>query len=120
SFGKLSQQMDVVIFDQQYSPFLFHSHGALYVPAESVYAVLEAKQTISKGMIEYAAEKADSVRKLHRTNGTIHWAQGKMTSTRPMYTIPAGIVALDFAWQKPFGPSYEKVIRSTAKVEGSR
>jgi len=120
TFGKLSQQMDIVIFDQQYSPFLFHSHGALYVPAESVYAVLEAKQTISKGMIEYAAEKAASVRKLQRTNGTIHWAQGKMTGTRPLYDIPAGIVALDCDWQQPFGPSFEKVICATAKAKGTR
>ena len=68
SLDQCSEQIDIVIFDQQYSPFLFNQNGAYYVPAESVYAVIEAKQDISKGMIEYAAQKAASVRKLKRTN----------------------------------------------------
>lgn len=112
SKGNRSEEIDIVIFDQQYSPFLFHSNGALFVPAESVYAVLEAKQKIDKGMIEYAAKKAASVRQLHRTNGTIHWAQGKMA--RALYSIPAGIVALDCQWKDPMGKPFEKVIEAMA------
>lgn len=44
SRGNLSQQLDLVIFDKQYGPIVFHRHGATYIPAESVYAVFEVKQ----------------------------------------------------------------------------
>ena len=46
SNGDFSEQIDVVIFDRQYSPFIFTYEGQLIVPAESVYAAFEAKQTI--------------------------------------------------------------------------
>jgi hypothetical protein len=42
SDGHLSEQIDVVVYDRQYSPFLFNQDNAMYVPAESVYAVFEA------------------------------------------------------------------------------
>ena len=45
SKGNISDQLDLVIFDRQYSPFLFYVEGACYIPAESVYAVFEIKQT---------------------------------------------------------------------------
>ena len=47
SNGTFSHQIDIVIFDRQYSPFVFHQDGLDVVPAESVYAVLEAKQVIT-------------------------------------------------------------------------
>ena len=45
SLGAFSQQIDVVIFDRQYSPFIFKYQGQTIIPAESAYAVFEAKQT---------------------------------------------------------------------------
>ena len=57
STGELSEQIDIVIFDRHYSPFLFNQDGALYVPAESVYAVIEVKQDLNKEQIEYAGSK---------------------------------------------------------------
>src|SRR5208282_2750568 len=65
--GNLSDQIDVVIYDRQYSPFLFNQDGAKHVPAESVYAVLELKQELNGANVLYAAEKAASVRRLRRT-----------------------------------------------------
>ena len=47
SQGKFSQQIDVVVFDRQYSPFIFYYQGQTIIPAESVYAVFEAKQTVN-------------------------------------------------------------------------
>src|SRR5437867_9759527 len=41
SNGVFSQQIDVVVFDRQYSPFIFHYEGQIVVPAESVYALFE-------------------------------------------------------------------------------
>jgi len=53
SGGNLSQQCDVVIYDRQYSPFLFNQDSAKYVPAESVYAAFEVKQDISANEISH-------------------------------------------------------------------
>ena len=41
--GSISEQIDIVVFDRQYSPFLFNQDGCKYMPAESVYAVFEVK-----------------------------------------------------------------------------
>src|ERR1700730_13104061 len=37
SQGQFSDQIDVVIFDRQYSPFIFEYEGQTVIPAESVY-----------------------------------------------------------------------------------
>ena len=38
------------------------------IPAESVYAVFEAKQTADASMVAYAQKKVESVRRLRRTS----------------------------------------------------
>ena len=53
SKGTFSDQIDVVLFDRQYSPFIFQYEGQTIVSAESVYAVFEAKQAINAGQIDY-------------------------------------------------------------------
>src|SRR6266851_4671499 len=57
SDSKLSEQIDLVIFDRHFSPFLLHKDGACHIPAESVYAVFEIRQEASKKNLEYAATK---------------------------------------------------------------
>lgn len=44
--GKISDQLDIIIYDRQYSPLLFDEDGTRYVPAESAYAVFEVKAHI--------------------------------------------------------------------------
>lgn len=117
--GNCSEQIDIVIFDQHFSPFILKKNDSLFIPAESVYAVIEAKQEINKGMIEYAAEKAASVRKLRRTSAPIVWAQGTM-KRRELHEIPSGIVALESKWRPPLGTSFEKIIRELNKKSGHR
>jgi len=112
-----SEQIDIVIFDRQYSPFIFNQNGVNYIPAESVYAVMEAKQEISKGMIEYASEKAASVRRLTRTNAVFNTASGMMRKPF-LFDIAAGVVALGSGWNPPLGDAFEDVIRTTAKANG--
>src|SRR5271166_6469982 len=68
SKGMFSEQIDVVVFDRQYSPFIFRYQGQMVIPAESVYAVFEAKQSINAGQVDYAQKKVASVRRLHRTS----------------------------------------------------
>lgn len=101
--GSESEQIDVVVFDRQYSPFLFNQDGAIYVPAESVYAVFEAKQELSKDHIEYAGEKAASVRKLKRTSERIVHAGGHINKPKAPFRILAGIMCLESSWHPPLG-----------------
>ena len=104
SNGHTSDQIDIVIFDRQYSPFLFNQDDALYVPAESVYAIFEVKPAANKKNIEYTGEKAKSVRILHRTNATIYHADGIITSPKKPFRILSGFLALSSDW-KPFDKS---------------
>ena len=90
STGNVSEQMDVVIYDAIYTPFIFKQDGFMYIPAESVYAVFEVKQDV-KGNIDYAAQKVESVRKLKRTSIEMV-ASGKYTPARPLTKIIGGIL----------------------------
>ncbi|MCK8463104.1 hypothetical protein MUY35_04490 [Aliiroseovarius sp. S1339] len=100
SEGVFSDQIDVVVFDRQYSPFVFDFLGAKVVPAESVYAVFEAKQSINAAMIDYAREKVASVRSLHRTSMPIPTANGPTAPVSPKHII-GGLVTLESDWKNP-------------------
>jgi len=110
SEGQISDQIDIVIFDRQYSPFLFNQDNALYVPAESVYATIEVKQDIEKNVIEYAGNKTASVRQLKRTSAPISHAGGEFPP-KEHFEILSGIVALDCKWNPPFGESFINSIK---------
>lgn len=94
SDGNTSQQQDIVIYDRQYSPALFNLQRQIYVPAESVYAVLEVKQRLDAAYLKYAGAKAASVRILHRSSTGFPTATGKVPAIKPP-AILAGIVAYD-------------------------
>lgn len=102
STGAFSQQMDVVIFDRQYSPFIFNYKDEIIVPAESVYAVFEAKQTINAEYVKYAREKIDSVRKLHRTSLPIPHAGGTYPAKAPI-KILGGVLTFESDWSPAIG-----------------
>jgi hypothetical protein len=93
SNGDISEQLDLVIFDRQYSPFLLYVDGACYIPAESVYAVFEIKQNATKKQLDYAAKKAASVRRLKRTSISVPHAGGRFAPVKPKEII-AGFLAL--------------------------
>jgi len=97
SEGFESDAIDIVIYDQQYSPFVWIQEGIKKIPAESVYAVIECKQDISKGQIEYASAKALSVRNLFRTVAPVV-DRGKSYSPPPLFNILAGIITLENTW----------------------
>lgn len=103
--GALSEQVDVVIFDAHYCPLLLEDGDACYVPAESVYAVCEVKQHVSKETIEYASGKAVSVRRLIRTSAPVVHAGGTFAPKQPP-DILAGLLTLDSRWSPPFGDSF--------------
>ncbi len=96
SDGYTSHQMDIVIYDNWYTPFIFSQNGFHYIPAEGVYAVFEVKPDIQgnvgeKTYIEYAAEKIESVRKLKRTS-TNMINSGRRYDPRPLTKIVGGIL----------------------------
>ena len=99
SNGNISEQIDLVIFDRHFSPFLFHEDGAIYIPAESVYAVFEIKQEATNANLSYAAKKVESVRNLKRTSSAITHAGGKYSPVVPKEII-AGFLALTTTGKK--------------------
>ena len=108
SLGNVSHSIDVVIFDRQYTPTLLDNDKHRYVPAEAVYAVFECKPRIDKEYLEYAADKAASVRRLHRTSVGIHSANGMLPAKKPAHII-AGILAISIGWEKGFGTAFQTV-----------
>ena len=107
SNGSRSGQVDVIIHDRQYSPRIWEYGGHLYVPAESVYAVFEVKQDLSLGHVLAAADKACSVRRLHRTQGTFAWLQGP--GNRSLTPVLAGLLTPTSEWKPPFGQPFAEV-----------
>lgn len=99
SEGNFSEQQDIIIYDRQYSPYLLNKDGIIYVPAESVYAVVEVKQELSKAFIKYAGDKIKSVRCLKRTSVPIPWADGKLRA-KSLHRIIGCLVCLKNGWKK--------------------
>lgn len=102
SNGVFSEQIDVVVFDRQYSPFIFIYEGQTIIPAESVYAVFEAKQSINASQVAYAQKKVASVRCLHRTSLPIPYAQGTYPD-KPLIPILGGLLTFESDWTPAFG-----------------
>jgi hypothetical protein len=100
--GQSSEQIDLVLYDRQYTPLLFNKSGQTFIPAESVYAVFEVKQTLNKYAVKYAGEKAASVRKLSRTTASIYHAGGTY-APKGLFAVLAGILCTDSEWKPPLG-----------------
>lgn len=92
SRGGRSDQIDVIVYDPQYTPLLFTQRDAAYVPAEAVYAVFEVKPALTRADLQYAAAKAASVRRLHRTSAPVHHSDG-VYPPKPLFPILAGFLA---------------------------
>lgn len=45
SFGKISKEVDLAIYDEQYTPYIFRYGTLKFIPIESVAAVIECKST---------------------------------------------------------------------------
>lgn len=110
--NRFSQQLDLVIYDRLYSPFVFNQDGAIYIPAESVYAVFEVKQELNKDNFLYSAEKIKSVRLLNRTSAPIVHAGGHIQEPKPPFRIIGGILTLASGWADIFGEGFQRCISS--------
>jgi hypothetical protein len=112
-----SDQIDIVICDRQYTPFIFSFEDTFVVPAEGVYAIFEAKQTIDAGFLEYAQNKVESVRKLVRTSLPIPHAGG-VYPAKPVGHILGGIVSFQSEWKSP--PLGETLIKRLTTEKSHR
>lgn len=112
SEGGQSEQIDVVIRDDHFSPLFWEYGGHLYVPAESIYAVFEVKPEMNRDYLLYASKKIASVRKLARTSTSFGWARGPMEA-RTLPPILGGFLAADCAWAQPFGDPFRRAVTAT-------
>jgi len=110
SKGSCSEQIDIVIYDHQYSPLLYNQFNQRFIPAESVYCVIEVKQDLNRKHVNYAGQKTESVRKLYRTSAQIAHAGGDY-KPRQLPPIIAGLVTFQSKWNPPFGSSLVKVLK---------
>ena len=109
SRGVFSDQIDVVVYDRQYSPFIFRYEAQTIIPAESVYAAFEAKQTLNAEHVKYARAKVATVRKLHRTSLPIPHAGGTYPP-KPLIPILGGLLTLESDWDPAFGEPFRKAL----------
>jgi hypothetical protein len=118
SDGNLSDQIDLVIYDQQYTPFVFTQNGVHFIPAEGVYAVFEVKPDLegsttadkeSMSYIEYAGRKIESVRALKRTSAKII-DRGESRPPRSLTKIIGGILTSVNSYSK--NETIEKHLKS--------
>jgi hypothetical protein len=109
STGAFSDQIDVLVFDRQYTPFIFKYNGQTIVPAEGVYAAFEAKQTINAGLVKYAQEKVASVRRLHRTSLPIPYAGGTYAAKPPGHIL-GGLLTFESEWSPPLGEALTEAL----------
>lgn len=116
STGKQSEQIDLIIYDTQYSYLVFRQNDTLMIPAESVYAVFEVKQTLNKGYIEYAGKKAKSVRGLKRTSVGIRHIGG-ISDPKPFHEILAGVLTTRSDWKRSTEDKVVKYVREREREE---
>lgn len=112
STGHQSHQIDLAIFDRQYSPLIFQEHGTSFIPVESVYAVCEVKQVMNAANLDYAREKIASVRALHRTSAPVVHAGGQYPPADPASKPILGVfLSTDVEWSQVDTPAALTAIR---------
>ena len=119
--GNTSQQMDIVIYDNWFTPFIFNQNGFYYIPAEGVYAVFEVKPDIQgnvgeKNHIEYAGEKIESVRKLKREAANFING-GNVCHPRPLTKIVGGILCSTNSFTHENNNTIEKHLKALENLK---
>ncbi|MGP4952287.1 DUF6602 domain-containing protein [Psychrobacter sp. T6-1] len=120
--GNTSHQIDVVIYDNYFTPFIFTQNGFHYVPAEGVYAIFEVKPDIkgnvgSDSYIEYAGKKIESVRQLTRTS-TSMINSGRKFQPRPLTKILGGILATTNTYSHKSNNTIEQHLGNLGGLKG--
>jgi len=98
--GNISGQIDIIIYDRHFTPFIFRGENVVYIPAEGVYAVFEVKPHFDKEYRDYAIEKLKSVRDLKRTSANFAHILG--SNKKELFNIIGGILTKENKSQKEF------------------
>lgn len=93
SEGNISDQIDIIIYDRHFTPFIFRGENIVYIPAEGVYAVFEVKPNFDMGNYKYATAKLKSVRELKRTSASFTHIMG--SDKKEIFNIIGGILTKD-------------------------
>ncbi|MEK7633641.1 MAG: DUF6602 domain-containing protein [Patescibacteria group bacterium] len=88
--GNISEQIDIIIYDRHFTPFIFRGENVVYIPAEGVYAVFEVKPHFDKKNYNYAVKKLKSVKDLLRTTANFTHILGK--DKKELFKIIGGIL----------------------------
>jgi hypothetical protein len=81
-----------------------------------VYAVFEAKQTVNAALIDYAMQKAATVRRLSRTSLPIPTASRVVPAKKPGHIL-AGILAFESDWNPPLGDALLRALKQGGEAE---
>lgn len=117
SEGAVSQQLDLVVYDRQYSPVIMDRGGVQYIPAESVYAVFEVKPDLTLTYVRYAGEKVASVRRLKRTSARVVHAGGEIATPKPPFRVLGGILTTSSGWVGPLGEPLRSALHELSEDE---
>jgi hypothetical protein len=116
SDGNRSRQIDIAIYDRFYSPLIFPYESGFFIPAESVYAVVEVKQVLTRQYVRDAGLKIGSVRRLTRTSVPVPFAGGSYPPKKP-HTILGVVAALRSVWVKDFERNLASALAQLSPLE---
>lgn len=88
--GSISEQVDIIIYDRHFTPFIFKGENLVYVPAEGVYAIFEVKPHFDEKNYTYAVKKLKSVKTLKRTS--VSFAHILGNDKKKLFNIIGGIL----------------------------
>jgi len=98
--GTISEQIDIIVYDRHFTPFIFRGENVVYIPAEGVYAVFEVKPHFDKTNYNYAIKKLKSVKELKRTSASFAHILGK--DKKELFDIIGGILTEENKSKKCF------------------
>lgn len=98
--GNISEQIDIIIYDRHFTPFIFRGENVVYIPAEGIYAIFEVKPHFDKNNYDYAVKKLKSVRELKRTSANFSHILG--IDKKKIFDIGGGILTKENKSQNSF------------------
>lgn len=104
SNGRISEQIDLIVYDRNFTPFIFKGRRTIFIPAEGVYAVFEIKSTLTGMNCKYAQKKIESVRNLKRTS--VSFSHIKGTDKKEIFPITSGILTNSSKYRNPTSKTF--------------
>lgn len=106
SLGKVSKQLDIVIYDAIHTLKIPVDGKNFLIPVEAMHAVLEVKPQINSPNLNDAFEKIESVRSLSVTSAPIV-DKGQIRPARTPFKIIGGLLCDSSSYSTPFGTALQ-------------